>query len=129
MRTYTGPTLDRTGTCTVTCPEWCVVDHDYWEDKADDMFHVSEEVVIVPPADPAASAESAIVPQMRADLMMHSTGREKDDVSILLRLDEYGLRAVDLDVAAADDVLAQLEEYTAGFRRLRDLLAEVSAGR
>lgn len=128
MRTYTGRTLGG-ATATVPCPDWCVTDHEYWDDRADDMFHHSAPIEILPPKDPAPMVGRPLVPQLLAELMVHSTDLRPCMASIHLRLDEHADRAVDLDVPGVDGLLAQLDAYRAGLVQLRGTLAAVHAER
>lgn len=120
-RTVTGRT--RAGEpMTIECREWCDGDHD--RDWLDDTFHHSKPIMIVPPADPLAEPEYAIVPQMRATLMAHATSTLPGvEPCIYLELDR-GARAVELDLAGADEVLAELDAYRAALAAMRDQLAE-----
>ncbi|MDJ1131778.1 DUF6907 domain-containing protein [Streptomyces iconiensis] len=147
-RTYTGPTLAG-GTATIVCPPWCTVDHEHpiegidRADHADDAFHASETIAIVPPPDDERTDQFSIVPQLRAYLIQHSVdpltppydaehgpgtpwrATEKPmrpGAGIYLALEDAGDRAVTLDLEGAEQVLAELEEYTEAFRQMRDHL-------
>ncbi|MBT2493683.1 hypothetical protein J7E96_35325 [Streptomyces sp. ISL-96] len=128
MKTYTGPTLGG-ATATVECPDWCVTDHAYWDDRVDDMFHHSAPIEITPPKDPAPLAGRPLVPQLEADLMLHSTDPRPCAASVYLRLDEHNNRAVDLDVPGVDKLLAELDRYRAGLVLMRERLAAIHAER
>lgn len=128
MRKYTGPTMAG-GKATVECPDWCVVDHAYWDDKVDDMFHHGAPIEIIPPKEPAPLDGSPLVPQLMAELMVHSTDPRPCAASVYLRLDEHWDRAVDLDVAGVDGLLAQVDAYRAGLVKMRGQLAAIHAER
>lgn len=128
MRTYTGPTLAG-GTATVECPDWCVVDHAYWGDNADDMYHRSVELSVLPPGAPAPTFGGVRVPHLTTHLSVHSTETRPCGAVVSVDLSEYKDDGVDLDVAGVDELLARVDTYRAGLESLRDRLASIQKER
>lgn len=121
-RTYTGPTLGG-GIATITCPDWCVDDHEFWGDRSDDLFHHSAPAEIAVPDSVYPSDTPQGIPQLRADLMVHGTDMRPCAATIHLVVDtKYG-GSIDLDVAATDALLSELDEYRARLLTLREMLA------
>lgn len=122
LRTYTGPTVAG-GVATVECPDWCVTDHAYWEDKADDCFHVSSLLEIVPSRDRVTRC--CAEPQMGVELKLHSTDKSPAAACAWL----YAEDGVELDLPGVDKLLAEVDTYRAGLANLRGLLAGLDAER
>ncbi|MBD3544463.1 DUF6907 domain-containing protein [Streptomyces sp. JV180] len=127
MRAYTGPTLAG-GTSTIKCPSWCVTDHAYWEDRADDCFHQSDLVEIAIPRDrvvPGRLAPAA----MGATLRLHSTDPTPAAAIVWLNNTEWKADGTELSLAGVDQLLTAVDDYRAGLARLRGLLARIDAER
>lgn len=130
-RLYTGPSDVPDVRLEVECPAWCVQDHaeDFQPGNPRcllDDFHESEEILVVPPGVVRGDKVEPLA-QLRASLMVHTTDGEThpDAASIHMRLDEYWDAYADMGVEEADDLIQQLQEYTARFKELRDHLAAV----
>ncbi|MFG2413322.1 DUF6907 domain-containing protein [Streptomyces goshikiensis] len=128
MKTYTGPTLGG-AVATITCPDWCTVDHAYWDDKADDCFHKSSLLEVPTPRDRANFPTPVVHPQLGAELMLHSTSPLPSAASVWLQLSEYKDDGVELDLAGVDSLLADVDRYRDGLAKLRGLLAAIDAER
>lgn len=122
MSTYTGP-LPSGEVVTVECPEWCVIDHG--DDPPMDIFHRGPLAFMVPPAALSTPPETAIVRQMLAHLVLPAVPQEGERVCISLDLDDCMVRYTELDVEQADNMLAQLREYTERLQTMRDQLAAI----
>ncbi|GGK14569.1 hypothetical protein GCM10011583_53160 [Streptomyces camponoticapitis] len=127
MRTYTGPTLAG-GESTIECPDWCVTDHAYWEDTADDCFHKGEVLEVEPPRDRAEPAR-LVHPPLAANLMLHSTAKEPAAACVWLAVSESVADRVELNVAGVDKLLAEVDRFRAGLVEQRELLAAIDAER
>lgn len=128
MRTYTGPTVAG-GTATISCPSWCVTDHVYWDDKADDCFHHSNPLEVVMPRDRARHAARALPGVLETTLRLHSTEPGPSAASVWLELNGRTDDSVELDLVGVDSLLAAVDSYRAGLVGLRGLLAGIDAGR
>ncbi|MFF1413362.1 DUF6907 domain-containing protein [Streptomyces sp. NPDC058289] len=124
MKTYTGPTVFG-GSMTIACPDWCVVDHAYWDDKADDCFHKSAVLEVALPRDRANYPAPVTPPLLGAELSLHSTCVIPSAASVWLQLSEYKADGLELDVAGVDSLLAELDRYRDGLAKMRGLLAAV----
>jgi hypothetical protein len=108
---------------TVQCPAWCVESH--VGERPEDVFHRSAIASIVPPAGIGATEpEGAFVELLTAELAVADEFEETP--VILINYLGYGMTGVDLDLAGADEMLAELDRYRAAFKALRDRLAEAS---
>ncbi|MFD4135532.1 DUF6907 domain-containing protein [Streptomyces goshikiensis] len=128
MKTYTGPTLGG-ATATITCPDWCTVDHAYWDDRADDCFHKSALLEVTPPRDRANHPAPVFHPQLGAELQLHSTATSPAAAAVWLQLSEYKEDGVELDLAGLDSHLAEIDRYREGLAKYRRLLAAIDAER
>lgn len=128
MRTYTGPTLGG-GIATVTCPDWCEDDHEFWGDCSDDLFHHSAPAEITPPASVMPTDVRQVFPQLRAELMVHGTDMRPCAATLHLVVDTQHGGGIDLDVVGTDALLAELDRYRARLLALRELLAEEQQAR
>lgn len=128
MKTYTGPTLGG-GIATITCPDWCDVDHAYWDDRADDCFHKSELLEVSLPRDRANHPTPAVHPQLGAELMLHSTSPLPSAASVWMQLSEFKDDGLELDLAGVDKLLAEVDRYRDGLAKLRSLLAGIDSER
>ncbi|MBP2581647.1 hypothetical protein J3A78_002125 [Streptomyces sp. PvR006] len=122
MKTYTGPTLGG-AVATIQCPEWCVIDHEYEGDHADDTFHEAEPLELAPPRDRDRNYRGPIVPLLDLRLRLHSTERTPDAALVWLQYSEYNGDGIELDVRGLDQLLARLDTYRAGVADLREKLA------
>ncbi|MFT9670904.1 DUF6907 domain-containing protein [Streptomyces rhizosphaericola] len=127
MRTYTGPTLAG-GTSAISCPSWCVTDHAYWEDKADDCFHQSDLIEIAIPRDRVMPGRLA-PPAMGATLRLHSTDPTPAGAIVWLNNTEHKADGTELSLPGVDQLLAAVDSYRTGLARLRGLLARIDAER
>ncbi|MFD6939656.1 DUF6907 domain-containing protein [Streptomyces goshikiensis] len=128
MKTYTGPTLGG-AVATITCPDWCTVDHAYWDDNADDCFHKSDLLEVTPPRDRANHPAPVFHPQLGAELQLHSTATSPAAAAVWLQLSEYKEDGVELDLAGLDSHLAEIDRYREGLTKYRRLLAAIDAER
>lgn len=110
-------------TTSYTCPSWCVEDHQ--DDSPADVFHRSERIAIVPPPDIYCEPGDR-VPQMVAHLVSYEEPDEYGQPCISVDLDDRLISYTELDVPAADNMIRQLEAYTAGLRVMRDRLAKLT---
>ncbi|WP_392668604.1 DUF6907 domain-containing protein [Streptomyces sp. LN785] len=127
MRTYTGPTVAG-GTATIKCPSWCVTDHAYWDDAADDCFHQSDVLELAVPRDRIPGTRP-LPPSLGTSLRLHSTDPLPSAAIIWLELDERSDHGVELNLAGVDKLLAAVDSYRAGLVELRSLLAGIDAER
>ena len=121
MKTYTGPTIGG-ATATIQCPSWCVTDHDYWEDTADDCFHQSSLLELDVPRD-RARYRPTVVPALAAELRVHSTDQTPAGATLWVQFSEYKADGLELDLAGVDHLLKSLDDYRAGLVDLRGKLA------
>ncbi|WP_405489085.1 DUF6907 domain-containing protein [Streptomyces sp. NBC_00096] len=124
MKTYTGPTLGG-ATATITCPDWCTVDHAYWDDQVDDCFHKSELLEVNLPRDRANHPTPVVHPMLGAELQLHSTSPQPSAAAVWLQLSEYKADGLELDLVGVDSLLAELDRYRVGLAKMRGLLAAV----
>lgn len=110
---------------TIVCPAWCVIDHAAEDDGGPDVFHHADIASIVPPASVGTTEpEGAFTELLTADLCV---GSEPDGPPVILvNFMGHSDHGVDLDLAGADEMLAELDQYRAAFKRLRDHLAAES---
>ncbi|MFD3521648.1 DUF6907 domain-containing protein [Streptomyces sp. NPDC058653] len=127
MRKYTGPTVAG-GEATIECPDWCVTDHAYWDDQADDCFHKSAVLEVVPPRDRVVTAR-LVHPPLAANLSLHSTAKEPAAACVWLAVGESVADGVELNVAGVDKLLAEVDRFRAGLVEQRELLAAIDAER
>ncbi|MFI1449080.1 DUF6907 domain-containing protein [Streptomyces virginiae] len=128
MKTYTGPTLGG-ATATITCPDWCTVDHAYWDDQADDCYHKSSLLEVILPRDRANYPTPVTPPLLGAELQLHSTCRTPAAANVWLQLSEFKDDGLELDLAGVDELLANVDRYRDGLVKLRGLLAGIDAER
>ncbi|MFB7555324.1 DUF6907 domain-containing protein [Streptomyces brevispora] len=127
MRTYTGPTVAG-GVSTITCPPWCVTDHAYWDDRADDCFHQSEALEVLMPRDRARTVRP-LPGVLETTLRLHSTDPAPSAAVVWLELNGRTDDSAELDLAGVDKLLASVDSYRAGLLELRGLLAGIDAER
>ena len=128
-KTYTGRTVGG-GLMTVECPEWCVTDHAYWGDTADDMFHQSEPAELIAPRDRAGFRGPRYGwPMLSARLRLHSTDQLPGAASVWLEPDEHTDHAVELDLAGVEQLLARVDDFRARLAEIGNLLAVLDAAR
>jgi hypothetical protein len=128
MKTYTGPTVFG-GSMTITCPDWCVVDHAYWADKADDCFHKGAVLEVAMPRDRANYPAPVTPPVLGAELSLHSTCDIPSAASVWLQMSEYKDDGLELDLAGVDQLLASVDRYRDGLAKMRGLLAAIDTER
>lgn len=104
------------------CPSWCVVDHG--DVEPEDVFHRSNVIALVPPRDCYGSRD--VIPQMRAHLVSYERPDEYGQPCISVDLDDRMESYTELDVAEADNMIRQMEAYTAQLRVWRDQLATLT---
>lgn len=116
---------------TVTCPDWCVVEHDSAELPVD-TFHRSANLVLKPPATSAPDQQSPLfqangpLPTLRAELMLPEVQQDNDLACIIVdHHDVYGPYA-QLDVESADQFIRDLKAFTARLLQQRDQLAALA---
>lgn len=121
-RTYTGP-LPSGETVTVTCPDWCQMDHG--DDPPIDIFHRSGTASIVPPPDLLWGGP---VRQMTVHLVVPAVPQDGDRPVVAMDLDDKLDRHTELDVTQADDLIAQLDNYRTALVMMRDYLVKATGG-
>lgn len=127
MRTYTGPTVAG-GVATIECPAWCVTDHAYWDDCADDCFHQSDALEVLLPRD-RNRAPKALPGVLETTLRMHSTDPAPSAAIVWVELNGRTDESVELDLPGVDKLLEAVDSYRAGLVELRGLLAGIDAER
>jgi hypothetical protein len=129
VKTYTGPTVGG-GRMTVTCPDWCVTDHAYWDDTADDMFHASAPAELLPPRDRGGYIGGrANWPLLSAELRTHSTDHRPAGACVWLAPDECTDHGIELDLAGLDALLGQVDAFRAQLAEQREVLASLDVER
>ncbi|MEV5131658.1 hypothetical protein AB0K87_14420 [Streptomyces sp. NPDC053705] len=128
MRSYTGPTVAG-GVSTIECPSWCVTDHAYWDDQADDCFHQSAPLEVAVPRDRVRSGTRPLPGVLETTLRLHSTDPAPSAALVWLEMNERTDDSVELDLAGVDKLLSSLDSYRAGLLELRGLLAGIDAAR
>ncbi|MFJ7207488.1 DUF6907 domain-containing protein [Streptomyces sp. NPDC098789] len=127
-KTYTGPTLGG-AVATIRCPDWCVVDHGYWDDNADDCYHKGDVLELALPRDRANYPAPVPVPVLAAELNLHSTAPGPAAANVWLHLSEFKDDGLELDLAGVDQLLANVDRYRDGLAVLRGRLAAIDAER
>lgn len=128
-KTYTGPTLGG-GRMTVECPEWCVSDHEYWGETADDLMHCSEPAELLPPRDRAGHPQASRWPLLAVELRQHSTDPGPSAASVwILPQDGRTENAVEMNLAGVEQLLARLDAFRAEVAQAGNLLASIEASR
>ncbi|GAA2796472.1 DUF6907 domain-containing protein [Streptomyces showdoensis] len=127
MKTYTGPTIGG-ATATIQCPSWCVTDHAYWDDDADDCFHQGAPLELDLPRD-RARYKPVRVPALTAELRLHSTDPSPAAASVWAQFSEFKEDGLELDLAGVDHLLQALDDYRAGLVRLRGQLDRLDTDR
>ncbi|MDT0270856.1 hypothetical protein RM844_31765 [Streptomyces sp. DSM 44915] len=126
-KTYTGRTLGG-GRMTVECPDWCVTDHAFWDDPADDMFHCTEPIELELPKDRAGYRPASRWPLLTAEMRQHSTTPGPAGVSVwLLPQDGHTDNSVEVDARGLDAFIEQLDAVRARLVEARGLLARIDA--
>ncbi|MER5312894.1 hypothetical protein ABT034_34560 [Streptomyces sp. NPDC002773] len=122
MKTYTGPTVGG-AVATIQCPDWCTVDHAYWNDEADDCWHEADPLELHPPRDRDHRRGNPLVPLLDLRLRLHSTEQTPDAALVWLQYSEYRGDGIEMDVRGLDQLLASLDTYRAGVAEMREKLA------
>ncbi|MEE1818483.1 hypothetical protein PUR59_26120 [Streptomyces sp. SP18ES09] len=121
MKTYTGPTLGG-AVATIQCPDWCITDHAYWDDRVDDCFHGSDAVELDPPRDRDRYVGAPTFPMLSSEIRLHSTEKAPAAASLWLHVGDSS-EALQLDLDGVNTLLARLDTYRAGVADLRQKLA------
>ncbi|WP_406507622.1 DUF6907 domain-containing protein [Streptomyces sp. NBC_00212] len=114
----------------LTCPDWCVVEHD--DAPPVDTFHRGANLVLKPPTASAPDQQSRLfqapapLPVLRAELMLPEVQQDNDLACIILdHHDVYGPYA-QLDVESADQYIRDLKTFTARLQQMRDQLTALN---
>lgn len=120
----TSTALVAPSTSPVPCPAWCVADHG--DDPPADIFHRSERIALAPASRTLRGGEGDGM-QMIAHLVQPAVVLDEHDAPVIsVDLDGRFSLYAELDVAAADDMLARLRNYTDRLQALRDTLARIA---
>ncbi|MCX4780123.1 DUF6907 domain-containing protein [Streptomyces sp. NBC_01264] len=129
-RRYQGPGAVPGLVLQVECPDWCAEDHTAdWANgthrRLSDDFHESAPICVVPMRAPSGDFPD-VQALLTARLMVHTTegGLAPDAAVIFVSLDGWD-NTVDMGVEETDDLIAQLTDYTARLRLMRDQLAAI----
>lgn len=105
---------------TVTCPDWCVLEHG--NDPADDIFHRSVKARVgIPEAQTFLSSDSL---QLVASLCLPEAPEPGEDAGFIVLDcgDLFGPYA-ELDIEHADQFIRDLKTFIARVAQMRDRLA------
>lgn len=128
-KTYTGPSVHG-GVVTVECPEWCVIDHEFWGDNADDLFHSPPDIELtLPRPSPAELRGQLVPPPLHAQLVVSNRDLRPAGALVSISVDEHRGRGVDLDPNGVDALLNELDEFRERLLALKGLMANIHAER